>query len=73
MDLERVGEPKRPSVDVLNWGLASERTNLTKLSDIFLGVRSSLTDSVGAPGVPPLLLRRASIQGVRIRISVIAL
>src|ERR1700733_1895769 len=50
-----------------------ELTNLTKLSDIFLGVRSSLTDSVGAPVGSSLLFRSASIHGVRIRISVIAL
>src|ERR1700722_2492422 len=50
-----------------------ELTNLTKLSDIFLGVRSGLTDSVGAPANSSLLFRSASIHGVRIRISVIAL
>src|SRR3984957_10367555 len=50
-----------------------ELTNLTKLSDIFLGVRSGLTDPVGALADSSLLFRSASIHGVRIRISVIAL
>src|SRR3954462_9164708 len=48
-------------------------TNLTKLSDIFLGLRSGLTNSVGAPADSSLLFRSASIHGVWIRISVIAL
>jgi hypothetical protein len=50
-----------------------ELTNLTKLSDILLGVRSGLTGSIGAPADSSLLFRSASIHGVRIRISVIAL